>query len=255
MLGGYWENHNALFIHGSYPLYSIPEFVMSVMELEPPTSDKKSLRVLIVEDHPIVCQGYLHLLAARPNFEVCGTAEGATEALQIAADTCPDLAIVDLSLAEGSGLDLIKSLRQQRSAIKVLAVSAHDDRLFAERVLRAGASGFVNKQCATQDLLRAIDRVLEGGIHLNDEMSQRVLTSISGAPKAGDESPVQKLSNRELEAFEMIGQGLTTREIAHRMTVSPKTVERYRENIKNKLKLESAIELVRTSTQWVLENR
>lgn len=228
---------------------------MSVLDIAPPPSDKKSLRVLIVEDHPIVCQGYLHLLASRPNFEVCGTTDGATEALQIALDTCPDLAIVDLSLAEGSGLDLIKSLRQQRTAIKVLAVSAHDDRLFAERVLRAGASGFVNKQCATQDLLRAIDRVLEGGIHLNDEMSQRVLTSLSGAPKAGDESPVQKLSNRELEAFEMIGQGLTTREIAHRMTVSPKTVERYRENIKNKLKLESAIELVRTSTQWVLENR
>lgn len=228
---------------------------MSALTLEPTPSDRASLRVLIVEDHPIVAQGYLHLLAARPNFVVCGTAEGATEALQIAADTCPDLAIVDLSLAEGSGLELIKALRQQRAGIKVLAVSAHDDRLFAERVLRAGASGFVNKQCATQDLLRAIDRVLEGGIHLNDEMSQRVLTSLSGGPKAGDESPVHKLSNRELEAFEMIGQGLTTREIAHRMTVSPKTVERYRENIKNKLKLESAIELVRTSTQWVLENR
>lgn len=227
---------------------------MSVIAPEP-VSPNRSLRVLIVEDHPIVCQGYQHLLASRPNFEVCGTAIGATEALQIAAETCPDLAIVDLSLAEGSGLELIKALRQQRSAIKVLAVSAHDDRLFAERVLRAGASGFVNKQCATQDLLRAVDRVLEGGIHLNDEMSQRVLTSLSGAPKAGDESPVQKLSNRELEAFEMIGQGLTTREIAHRMTVSPKTVERYRENIKNKLKLESAIELVRTATQWVLENR
>lgn len=228
---------------------------MSALALEPTSSAPASLRVLIVEDHPIVAQGYLHLLAARPNFVVCGTAEGATGALQIAADTCPDLAIVDLSLAEGSGLELIKALRQQRAGIKVLAVSAHDDRLFAERVLRAGASGFVNKQCATQDLLRAIDRVLEGGIHLNDEMSQRVLTSLSGGPKAGDESPVHKLSNRELEAFEMIGQGLTTREIAHRMTVSPKTVERYRENIKNKLKLESAIELVRTSTQWVLENR
>lgn len=228
---------------------------MSVLAPEPPVSEQGSLRVLIVEDHPIVAQGYLHLLASRPNFEVCGTAEGATQALQVAAETNPDFAIVDLSLAEGSGLELIKALRSQRPTIKVLAVSAHDDRLFAERVLRAGASGFVNKQCATQDLLRAIDRVLEGGIHLNDEMSQRVLTSLSGGPKAGDESPVQKLSNRELEAFEMIGQGLTTREIAHRMTVSPKTVERYRENIKNKLKLESAIELVRTSTQWVLENR
>jgi DNA-binding NarL/FixJ family response regulator len=228
---------------------------MSVLALEPTPSDKATLRVLIVEDHPIVCQGYLHLLASRPNFEVCGTAEGATEALQIANETLPDLAIVDLSLAEGSGLELIKALRQLRNTMKVLAVSAHDDRLFAERVLRAGASGFVNKQCATQDLLRAIDRVLDGGIHLNDEMSQRVLTSLSGGPKVGDESPVHKLSNRELEAFEMIGQGLTTREIAHRMTVSPKTVERYRENIKNKLKLESAIELVRTSTQWVLENR
>ncbi|MCC6511761.1 MAG: response regulator transcription factor [Pirellulaceae bacterium] len=228
---------------------------MTVLAPQPVQPENATIRVLIVEDHPIVSQGYLHLLGTRPNFEVLGIAEGAAEALRIATETPPDLALVDLSLSQGSGLELIRALRQLRDSMKVLAVSAHDDRLFAERVLRAGASGFVNKQCATQDLLRAIDRVLEGGVHLNEEMSQRMLTSISGVPKPNDESPVQKLSNRELEAFEMIGQGLTTREIAHRMTVSPKTVERYRENIKNKLKLESAIELVRTSTQWVLENR
>ena len=218
-------------------------------------ADTVTIRVLIVEDHPLVCQGYKQLLAERPQIEICGVADGATEALRLAREKKPHLALVDLSLHEGSGLELMKALRAQDDQIKVLAVSAHDDRLFAERVLRAGASGFVNKKCASQELLRAIDRVLEGGVHLNEEMSQRMLTSLSGTPKMNDESPVHKLSNRELEAFEMIGHGLTTREIAVRMSVSPKTVERYRENIKNKLKLESAIELVRASTQWVLENR
>lgn len=228
---------------------------MTALAPQPVSVDSTTLRVLIVEDHPIVCEGYLKILRERPNLEVCAVADGASEALRLARETSPDLALVDLSLNKGSGLELIKALRLQHEGIKVLTVSAHDDRLFAERVLRAGASGFVNKQCATHDLLRAIDRVLEGGIHLNEEMSQRMLTSLSGTPKPNDESPVHKLSNRELQAFEMIGHGLTTREIALRMTVSPKTVERYRENIKNKLKLESAIELVRSSTQWVLENR
>lgn len=219
------------------------------------SAGNETIRILIVEDHPIVCQGYVNLLRERPDLEICGTCDGATEALRLALETQPRLALVDLSLHEGSGLELIKLLKLQHENIKVLAVSAHDDRLFAERVLRAGASGFVNKQTAATDLLRAIDRVLEGGIHLNEEMSQRMLTSLAGAPKLNDASPVHKLSNRELEAFEMVGHGLTTREIAARMSVSPKTVERYRENIKNKLKLESAIELVRASTQWVLENR
>ncbi|MGN6545950.1 MAG: response regulator transcription factor [Aureliella sp.] len=218
-------------------------------------SGSGTVRILIVEDHPIVCQGYINLLRDRADLEICGTCDGATEALRLALETQPNLALVDLSLHEGSGLELIKLLKLQHENIKILAVSAHDDRLFAERVLRAGASGFVNKQSAATELLRAIDRVLEGGIHLNEEMSQRMLTSIAGAPKLNDASPVHKLSNRELEAFEMVGHGLTTREIAARMSVSPKTVERYRENIKNKLKLESAIELVRSSTQWVLENR
>ncbi len=213
------------------------------------------VRILIVEDHPIVCEGYQNILKERSNFQICGIANGATEALKVAREQLPTLALVDLSLQEGSGLELIKALRLEHENLRVLAVSAHDDRLFAERVLRAGASGFVNKQTASQDLLKAIDRVLEGGIHLNEEMSQRMLTTLSGTPRMNDESPIQKLSNRELEAFEMIGHGLTTREIAVRMNVSPKTVERYRENIKNKLKLESAIELVRASTQWVLENR
>ncbi len=147
--------------------------------------------MLIVEDHPIVSQGYLHLLGTRPIFQIVGTAEGATEALRIANETHPQLPSLILSLKEGSGLELIRDLRQLDDSMKVLAVSAHDDRLFAERVLRAGASGFVNKQSATQDLLKAIDRVLDGGIHLNEEMSQRMLTSLSGFPKHNDESPVQ----------------------------------------------------------------
>lgn len=228
---------------------------MSAVAIQEMDVQDQTIRVLIVDDHPIVCQGYVQLLGQRNNFEICGITNGLTEGLRIAAETMPHLALVDLSLSEGSGLELIKALRAQDDRIKVLAVSAHDDRLFAERVLRAGASGYVNKQSATEDLLRAIDRVAEGGVYLNEQMSQRMLSSLSGNATLVDESPIQKLSNRELEAFEMIGHGLATREIAVRMTVSPKTVERYRENIKNKLKLDSAIELVRSSTQWVLENR
>ncbi len=219
-----------------------------------PVVSRSEVRVLVVEDHPIVCQGYLQLLKDRPEFKVCGTADGATLAIQIASETLPHLALIDLSLNEGGGLDLIRALRNQHPNIKILAVSAHDERLFSERVLRAGANGFVNKQCATTELLLAIDRVLGGGVYLNEAMSQRFLNTFTSGT-AGNELSIQKLSNREIQAFEMIGNGLSTREIAKRMTVSPKTVERYRENIKNKLKLESAIELVRTSTQWVLENR
>ena len=214
-----------------------------------------TFRVLIVEDHPLVCHGYEMLLRQRPHLLVCGTASGATEALQAAHDCRPHLALVDLSLKEGSGLELIKALRQQFPEVKVLTVSTHDDRLFAQRVLTAGSSGFVNKQTASEDLLRAIDRVLDGGICLSDEMSRRISNSLADGKSSQELSPIEKLSNRELEAFEMIGNGLTTRQIAERMSVSPKTVERYRENIKHKLNLASAVELVRCSTQWVLEKR
>jgi DNA-binding NarL/FixJ family response regulator len=215
----------------------------------------RTVRVLVVEDHPIVRQGYSLLLAQHPDLQIVAEADGVSEAIRLARETRPNFALIDISLSEGSGIDLIKHLKLQDGELKMLAVSAHDDKLFAERALRAGASGFVNKRCAPAHLVSGIRRVLEGGIFLSDEMNQRMLNTMSSNGTLSEQSPVERLSNRELEAFEMIGHGLTTREIARRMYVSPKTVERYRENIKHKMHLESAIELVRCCTQWVLETR
>jgi DNA-binding NarL/FixJ family response regulator len=218
-------------------------------------TSQRTIRVLVVEDHPIVRQGYAFMVSQEPDLDIVAEADGVSDAIRLARETHPNLAIIDISLSEGSGIDLIKHLKLQDSELKMLAVSAHDDKLFAERALRAGASGFVNKRSAPSQLISAIRRVLEGGIFLSEEMNQRMLTCMSANGTISEQSPVERLSNRELEAFEMIGHGLTTREIARRMYVSPKTVERYRENIKHKLHLESAIELVRCCTQWVLENR
>lgn len=215
----------------------------------------RTIRVMIVEDHPIVRQGFAFLLSQEPDMEIVAEAEGVSDAIRLAAENAPTLALIDISLSEGSGIDLIKHLKQQGIRLKMLAVTAHDEKLFAERAIRAGASGFINKRCSPGELLSAIRKILQGGIHLSDALSHRLLGSSSTNGSHLEQSPIEKLSNRELEAFEMIGHGLTTREIAKRMVVSPKTVERYRENIKQKMHLESAVDLVRCCTQWVLESR
>jgi DNA-binding NarL/FixJ family response regulator len=210
---------------------------------------------MIVDDHPIVREGYVHLIQRRDHLEVCAQAGSKVEALQQIRETAPHLVIVDISLSDGSGLELIKDVKSQFPQVKLLAVSMHDESLFAERCIRAGAQGFVNKQQAPEQLINAIERVLSGKIYLSQDVTERMISRSIGALEDEHLSPIEKLSDRELEVFEQIGQGETTRQIASKLNLSAKTIETYRENIKQKLNLSNATELTRHAIQWVLENR
>lgn len=213
----------------------------------------KTVRILVVEDHPLVRKGLAALLEAEPDFEVCGEAEGAAEAIEHIESARPDLVIVDLSLQEGSGIELIGQIRARAKSVKILVSSMHDEQIFAERALQAGALGYVNKQEATETLVAAVRQVLAGKVYLSPAMADRVLTQLVDRGAAEDAHPVRRLSNRELQVFELLGRGQGTRQIAEQLHLSIKTVETHRESIKRKLKLETAGELTRAAVQWMLE--
>lgn len=216
-------------------------------------SNQQKTRIMIVDDHPIVREGYSRLIEREPTLQVCAEADSKVGAIKQIMNDQPDLIIVDLSLKDGSGLELIKDIKSQFKQIKMLTVSMHDETLFAERCIRAGALGFVNKQQAPEQLIEAIYRVLKGKVFLSSEITERMICRSIGSDNYSDQSPIESLSDRELEVFEQIGQGETTRKIAEKLNLSPKTVETYRENIKHKLNLENATELTRNAIQWVLE--
>jgi DNA-binding NarL/FixJ family response regulator len=209
-----------------------------------------SARILVVDDHPVVRLGIRQMIDAEPGLTVCGEAESATKALELAKSSSADLAIVDLSLGDGSGLDLIRSLREATPELKVLVLSMHDEALFAERVLRAGAHGYIMKQEAIDGLVHAIQEVLAGRRFISTRMSQVILERIGhDAPASGDR--LANLTDRELEVFELIGRGLNTAAIADRLEISIKTVETYRSNIRAKLDLKDATELIRYAATWI----
>lgn len=211
-------------------------------------------RVLIVDDHPIVRRGMAVLVGEQPDMEVCGEADGVDDALRLVKQTRPNVVIVDLSLGSGHGIDLIERIHAYNPHIRMLVVSVHDEELYAERSLRAGAGGYVNKQEATDRLVHAIRRVLDGEVYLSGTMSDRLLSNIVAGESSSD-NPIDALSNRELEVFELIGSGLMTKQIAAQLDLSPKTVETHREKIKAKLNLATTTELTRHAVQWVLESR
>lgn len=215
------------------------------------TRDGKA-RVLLVDDHPIVRQGLAMLINAEPDLMVCGEASTGAEALQLVRTTQPDLVMIDISLEDRSGVELIREIRAMAGELPMLALSMHDESLYAERVLRAGGRGYVMKQEATEKLLTAIRRVLAGEIYLSPRMSTRLLGQLASAAPGGDVSPISRLTDRELEVFTMIGRGLSTREIAEKLFLSVKTVEAHREHIKEKLGLRSSVELVRHAVQFNL---
>ena len=217
-------------------------------------SGGKTARILIVDDHPIVRQGLSQLISQEQGLEVCGEAADASEALRMLAERQPDLVIVDISLSSGNGIELIKQIKSRDERVRMLVSSMHDESLFAERALRAGAMGYINKGEPTDKMFEAIHQVLGGKIYLSARMTDRMLCRAIGTEEAFTGSPIDHLSDRELEVFELIGQGLTTRQIAAKLHLSPKTVETYRENIKSKLNLSNATELTRHAVQWTLEN-
>lgn len=222
-----------------------------------PKSDKRpgAARILIVDDHPVVREGLALQLATQTDLEVVGEAEDIPGALQQAAATRPDLVIVDITLKNGSGLDLIRRLRARDEEVKLLVWSMHAESLYAERAIRAGAQGYLHKGQATSKLLEAIRTVLAGRVFISGDMTDLLLRRVVGAKQGDELSPIERLSDRELEAFKLMGEGLTTDRVAARMFVSPKTVETYRARIKEKLGLNNVTELVQRATQWVMENQ
>jgi DNA-binding NarL/FixJ family response regulator len=209
-------------------------------------------KIMIVDDHPLVRSGFRQLIESETDLNVCCEAATMNEALQLINHCLPDLAIIDLSLPDGNGLELIKRINTQYPNITILVSSMHDEDLFAERALRAGAKGYINKQEAGEQVIVAARQVLSGKIYLSTPMAERLLLEQNGKPQASVLSPVEHLSNRELEIFEFIGHGMTTGEIANKLHLSVKTIETHRANIKAKLGLSSAGELTRSAVQWTL---
>lgn len=210
-------------------------------------------QILLVEDHPLVRTGFELLISQQRDMEICGEAEGASAAIQVAREREPDLAIIDLLLKDGSGLEVCKHLASMRPGLRMLIVSARDEELYAERSLHAGAHGFVSKEEAPDRLVEAIRAVRSGRVWVSERMTERLVGRVQQRADPS-QSPVESLSDRELEVFELIGRGLTTQEIAARLHLSPKTVESYRENLKRKLNLRNSIQLTRCAVQWLLES-
>lgn len=219
-----------------------------------PSPMTRRTRVLIVDDHPTLRRGLVALIQDEPDLEVCGEADRADEALRLVQELGPDVVVVDLSLKQGTGLELIEQVKALDKGIKMLVASMHEESLYAERALRAGAMGYINKQETIDKLVDAIRQILRGQIYLSEQMTERVLHRVSDGEKLEDD-PINRLSNRELEVFQLIGQGLTTKQIAEKLTLSPKTVETHREKIKSKLNLKNGTEVNLHAIQWVLEHR
>ncbi|MEZ4451514.1 MAG: response regulator transcription factor [Nannocystaceae bacterium] len=208
-------------------------------------------RILLVDDHPVFRFGLGRLLAGEDDLEVCGEAIDGQAALEAAPRLAPDLVIVDISLPGISGIEVIKRLRAADSSLKILALSMHDEALFAERSLRAGAGGYVMKDVTPDVLLGAIRRVLRGEVAVSDEIANKMLTMVVRGGDRGAESTLACLSDRELEIYEQIGRGMRTREIAELLKISIKTVEAHQASIKSKLGLESTTALRRDAAIWI----
>lgn len=206
--------------------------------------------VFVVDDHPVIRWGYISLINQEPDLEVCGEADTAFEALDKIPEASPDLAIVDISLAGMNGIELTKQLRVLHPDLPVLIVSMHDEVLYGDRALRAGARGYIMKREVRTKIVEAIRRLLSGGTYLSDQMSTRLLNQYQGG-RFDERSPIERLSDRELEVFELYGRGYSTREIAEALFISRKTVESHRNRIKDKLGLESTSQFLQRAVQWV----
>lgn len=210
-------------------------------------------KILIVDDHPLVREGLAMRISLHPDLSVCGEADSENEAFALVSKIGPELVLIDISLKSGHGLDLIKRIHALNPAIKMLVISGFQESLYAERAFRAGALGYLNKQQSNEKLIEAIRTVLAGKRFLSPEISRRLIEQALGTSDM-TRTPVERLTDRELEIFRMIGEGLTTSVIANQLFLSTHTIDTHRENIKRKLAVTTATELSRTAVQWVLEN-
>lgn len=224
------------------------------MSLLPVSNCKQTYRILIVDDHPILREGLATLISVHSDLKICGEAGDISSALQLVTEQCPDVVIVDISLRNENGLDLVRRLKADNHAVQVLVLSMYDDVVYGERALSAGAMGYLNKHVACLHLVAAIRRILSGKLYVSDELTERMLACKSNGKQAGQSVGFASLTNRELEVFQFIGMGLSTVSIASRLHLSVKTIETYRQNIKRKLGIETSAELSREAAHWVLEN-
>jgi DNA-binding NarL/FixJ family response regulator len=206
-------------------------------------------RILIVDDHPMMREGLAQLIDHEPDLVTESQAESAAQALRTIEITAPDLLLLDISLPDKNGLELIKDVQTLHPALPILVVSMHDESLYAERVLRAGGRGYIMKQEGGKKLMLAVRQVLEGRIYVSEKISAKILENFSGH-RAESQSPVERLSDREFEVFQLLGQGQGTRDMAKHLHISVKTVEVHRANIKKKLELANGGELVRYAIRW-----
>lgn len=212
---------------------------------------KQKNRIFIVDDHPIVRKGLAQLINQEEDLVICGEADNAEAALEALKKVKPDLAIVDISLRGIDGFELTKLIRTRFDSIPVLVVSMHDESLFAERALRVGARGYIMKQEAIEKMMEAIRKVLRGELYVSERVSANIVKRFVDGKAEGVSSPEELLSDREMEVFQLIGQGFGTRQIADQLHVSVKTVETYRANIKEKLNLKNATELMKHAVHWI----
>jgi len=212
---------------------------------------QKQKKVFVVDDHPIVRRGLVELISQEEDLVVCGQAEDAHQAMKGIKTLKPDIVIVDISLKDRSGIELIKDIKAQHAGLPVLTLSMHDESLYAERALRAGAKGYIMKQEATEQVITAIRKVLSGQVYVSNGMAAKIVSKFAGSAPTAGATVTDRLSDRELEVFCLIGQGYGTRQIAEKLHLSVKTIETYRAHIKEKLSLASADELLRHAIQWV----
>ncbi|MCX6878321.1 MAG: response regulator transcription factor [Verrucomicrobia bacterium] len=218
----------------------------------PDSNQQPQVRIVLVDDHPVVLEGYRTLLSGQAQFLVCATVGSAPAAVAAVERERPQLVLTDLTLPGRSGLDLIKDLVALDPALKILVVSMHDETLWAERALKAGARGYVMKDCDSNTVIAAVRTVLAGGIYLSAAMSSRVLVAFAAArPRGSSVSPLETLSDREFEVFRWFGEGRTAKEIAAQLSISPKTVAVHRDHIKDKLGFVTSAEMIREAVRWV----
>jgi len=219
-------------------------------------SPKSKAKVLLVDDHPVVRRGLAELIDQEPDLAVCGEAEDASEALKAIARSQPDVAIIDISLSKDmSGIELIKNIKVRFPKLTVLVLSMHDETVFAQRALRAGARGYIMKEQAMETVLTAVRQVLDGELYVSEKLAKKMLSGVIDGGSQADRFPVERLTDRELEILQLIGRGLGTSQIAQKLHLSVKTVETHRAHVKEKLDLADSAALTEYAIQWAQSER